>query len=101
MIHQVRTKKLRIIPDERGRLMEILRCDDEIFTKFGQIYLTSAYPGVVKGSPYVYHGFKCVSEYEALVINVPTELYKYNDPDEYRVSPDSGEIPYDWSRKDG
>jgi len=49
----------------------------------------------------VYHGFKCISEYEALVINVPTELYKYSDPDEYRVSPDSGEIPYDWSRKDG
>jgi len=52
MIHQVRTKKLRLIPDERGRLMEILRCDDEIFMKFGQIYLTSAYPGVVKGWHY-------------------------------------------------
>src|SRR5436189_6089950 len=52
MIHQVRTKKLRLIPDERGRLMEILRCDDEIFMKFGQIYMTTAYPGVVKGWHY-------------------------------------------------
>ncbi|MBI4484287.1 MAG: dTDP-4-dehydrorhamnose 3,5-epimerase family protein [Acidobacteria bacterium] len=52
MIHQVRIKKLRIIPDERGRLMEILRADDEIFLKFGQVYLTTAYPGVVKGWHY-------------------------------------------------
>jgi dTDP-4-dehydrorhamnose 3,5-epimerase len=37
-----------MIPDERGRLMEILRCDDEIFTKFGQVYMTTAKPGIVK-----------------------------------------------------
>jgi dTDP-4-dehydrorhamnose 3,5-epimerase len=49
MIDGVKTKKLRVIPDERGRLMEILRRDDEIFEKFGQVYLSSTYPGVVKG----------------------------------------------------
>ena len=49
MIDGVKTKKLRVIPDERGRLMEILRKDDEIFEKFGQVYLSSTYPGVVKG----------------------------------------------------
>ena len=37
-IHDVKTKALRLIPDERGWLMEILRADDaELFTKFGQI----------------------------------------------------------------
>ncbi|MCJ7832051.1 MAG: dTDP-4-dehydrorhamnose 3,5-epimerase, partial [Actinobacteria bacterium] len=35
-IDGVLTKSLRVIPDERGRLMEILRADDEIFGKFGQ-----------------------------------------------------------------
>ena len=48
MIDGVRTKKLRVIPDERGRLAEILRADDEVFIKFGQVYITTAYPGVVK-----------------------------------------------------
>jgi dTDP-4-dehydrorhamnose 3,5-epimerase len=48
MIDGVRTKKLRVIPDERGRLMEVLRADDELFLKFGQVYITTAYPGVVK-----------------------------------------------------
>jgi dTDP-4-dehydrorhamnose 3,5-epimerase len=34
MIEGVKTKRLRIIPDERGRLMEILRADDELFQQF-------------------------------------------------------------------
>lgn len=52
MIEGVKTKKLRVIPDERGRLMEMIRSDDGIFEKFGQLYLTAAYPGVVKGWHY-------------------------------------------------
>ncbi|MCK4252513.1 dTDP-4-dehydrorhamnose 3,5-epimerase family protein [candidate division WOR-3 bacterium] len=52
MIEGVKTKKLRVIPDERGWLMEILRCDEEIFEKFGQVYLTTAYPRVVKAWHY-------------------------------------------------
>ncbi len=150
LIHGVKVKKLRLIPDERGRLMEILRCDDEIFQKFGQVYMTTAYPGVVKAwhyhkkqadnlccikgmakivlydpredsptkglvneffcgdfnpilihvPPMVYHGFKCISEEECIVINVPTEPYNREKPDEYRIDPYDNEIPYDWRRKD-
>lgn len=48
LIDGVKIKKLRIIPDERGWLMEILRSDDDIFECFGQVYLTTAYSGVVK-----------------------------------------------------
>lgn len=151
MIDGVKVKKLRVIPDERGRVMEILRCDDEVYHKFGQVYMTTAYPGVVKGwhyhkvqidnmtvvkgmmkivlcdgrkdsktyneineffvgvhnpilvtiPPYVYHGFKCVSQEEAIVVNVPTEPYSYSQPDEFRLPAHSQEVPYDWSRKDG
>jgi dTDP-4-dehydrorhamnose 3,5-epimerase len=35
MIEGVKVKKLKVVPDERGRLMEILRCDDPMFEKFG------------------------------------------------------------------
>ena len=151
MIQGVVIKKLKVIPDERGRLMVILRSDDELFTKFGQVYMTTAYPGVVKGwhyhkkqtdhfsvvcgmiklvlydsrensstrgeineifigehnpllvkiPPLVMHGFKCVSQEEAICINVPTELYNYSQPDEFRVDPHKSDIPYDWGRKDG
>jgi dTDP-4-dehydrorhamnose 3,5-epimerase len=51
-IDGVSIKNLRVIPDERGWLMEILRCDDPLFEKFGQVYLSTAYPGVVKAWHY-------------------------------------------------
>jgi len=41
-------KELKMHPDERGRVMEILRRDDDLFESFGQVYITTAYPGVVK-----------------------------------------------------
>jgi dTDP-4-dehydrorhamnose 3,5-epimerase len=48
MIHEVKVKNLRVMPDERGHLMEILRRDDPLFEKFGQVYVTTTYPGVIK-----------------------------------------------------
>ncbi len=48
MIQGVVTKKLRLMPDERGRLMEILRCDDPDYLTIAQVYMTTNYPGVVK-----------------------------------------------------
>jgi dTDP-4-dehydrorhamnose 3,5-epimerase len=151
MIDGVVVKQLKVIPDERGRLMEMLRSDDPFFEQFGQCYMTTAYPGVVKGWHYhkiqvdhftclrgmiklvlydaredsptrgevneffmgdnhtvlvripnlVYHGFKCVSDIEAIVVNVPTEAYRYDDPDEFRAPAHDNDIPYDWNRKDG
>jgi dTDP-4-dehydrorhamnose 3,5-epimerase len=151
MIDGVKVKKLKVIPDERGRLMEMFRADDEDFVKFGQVYMTTAYPGVVKGwhyhklqhdnmvvvkgmmkivlydgrkdskthnevneffagtynpiritiPPGVCHGFKCISEEEAVVINTVTEPYNYEKPDEHRIHPHDNDIPYEWERKDG
>lgn len=151
MIDGVKIKKLKVVPDERGRLMELFRADDEFFEKFGQVYMTTTYPGVVKawhkhekqadnmacvagmvkvvlrdarkGSPTfeeineffigvhnpilihipsgIWHGWKCTGPEESIVVNAPTEMYDYKNPDEQRLGPHSGGIPYDWNRKDG
>jgi dTDP-4-dehydrorhamnose 3,5-epimerase len=71
-IHDVKTKALRVMPDERGWLMEILRADDtDLFSKFGQVYLSATYPGVVKAWHYherqVDH-FACVAGMVKLVL---------------------------------
>lgn len=52
MIEGITIKKLRVIPDERGRVMEILRDDDKIFRKFGQVYMTTVKPGYAKAWHY-------------------------------------------------
>jgi len=134
-IDGVIVRKLNVLCDERGYLMEMLRSDDPLFQKFGQAYITAAYPGVVKGwhyhkiqtdhfavvkgmmkvvlydnregsatrgnvlefftgernplliviPPGVLHGIKCIGEEAAILVNIPTEVYDYDAPDEYRV----------------
>ena len=149
-IEGVIVKKLKVIPDERGFLMEILRSDDDFFRKFGQVYLSVTYPGVVKGwhyhkeqtdhftvvkgmlkvvlydqregsptkgeineffmgeknpiliviPPMVVHGVKGLGNKPGYLVNVPDRTYDYEKPDEYRIDPYGGEVPYDWARKD-
>jgi dTDP-4-dehydrorhamnose 3,5-epimerase len=48
-IHDVRVTQLRRIPDERGAVLHMLREDDAVFERFGEIYFSLVYPGVVKG----------------------------------------------------
>ena len=84
MIDGVKIKKLKVIPDERGRLMEMLRSDDDLFVKFGQVYMTTAYPGVVKG----WHFHKKQID-NFIVIKGMIKLVLYDSRDD---SPTKGEI---------
>lgn len=149
MIEGVVIKPLAVHTDERGYLMEILRDDDEMFERFGQVYVTTCYPGIVKAwhahahqvdhlcclggtaqiglyddredSPtrgetmslvlglvhpalvevpkLVWHGFTALGSEMCLVLNVPTQHYNYEEPDELRREPFDPEIPFDWSAK--
>ena len=151
IIEGVGARRTRVVPDERGRLGEIMRADDPWFEKFGQTYFTTTYPGVVKAwhfhkkqtdhfyvakgtikialyderensptkgtineiylgqhnpglvriPPGIQHGWMCVGLDEAYIINVVSEMYDRNAPDEFRTHPHDNNIPYDWTRKDG
>ena len=151
LISGVMIKDLRVFPDQRGRLMEILRKDDDIFAGFGQMYMTTTLPGVVKAwhlhtrqtdmvccvygmirlvifderekssylgqfneffigthkpqvihiPPMLYHGWQCVSQEEAIIINTVTEVYNYQNPDEKRLDPHYSHIKFDWLKRDG
>src|SRR5437879_5195498 len=48
VITGVRINALRQIPDDRGRIMRMLRSDDPNFERFGEIYFSMVYPGIVK-----------------------------------------------------
>lgn len=57
-------------------------------------------PMMVKIPPYVFHGFTAEGDQDAMILNLPTEPYHYQAPDEYRESPFSEKIPYDWGLVD-
>jgi len=145
-IDGVVVKNLKRIIDDRGFLMEIFRSDWPEFQKFGQTYMTTCRPGVVKAwhyhkiqwdhlvpirgnalvglydprdespskgilqeievregepkfikiPPMVHHGFTPIDDKDIWVINTPTELYNYKQPDEYRLEWDDPDIGYLW-----
>ena len=49
IIDGVNVIPLRRIPDERGTIFHMLRETDEHFTRFGEIYFSTVYRGIVKG----------------------------------------------------
>jgi len=49
MIKGVLIHPLRQIPDERGKIMHMLRRDDPHYEEFGEIYFSVVYPNAIKG----------------------------------------------------
>ena len=49
MIEGVIITPLKQIPDERGKIMHMLRSDAASFQGFGEIYFSCVYPGAIKG----------------------------------------------------
>lgn len=49
MIDGVVISPRRIIPDDRGKVMHVLKATDPEFERFGEVYFSMVYPGIVKG----------------------------------------------------
>jgi len=49
MIQGVKISKLKIISDDRGKIMHMLRTDSPVFKKFGEIYFSTIYKDIIKG----------------------------------------------------
>jgi len=49
MIHDIKITPLKIISDERGKVMHMLRTDTKIFKQFGEIYFSTIYNKAIKG----------------------------------------------------
>jgi dTDP-4-dehydrorhamnose 3,5-epimerase len=49
MIDGIIITPLKQIPDERGKIMHMMRCDDKQFNSFGEVYFSCVYPGAIKG----------------------------------------------------
>ena len=48
MIHDIKITPLKIISDDRGKVMHMLRKDSAIFDKFGEIYFSTIFKDSIK-----------------------------------------------------
>jgi dTDP-4-dehydrorhamnose 3,5-epimerase len=148
LIEGVKVLPLKKHVDDRGFVMEILRCDDAHFVKFGQVYLSTCEPSphlavvkgwhrhkgqwdsfcVVKGKakvglyddregsatrgesqavilgeddpcllqipPGVWHGQMALGFEPSYLINISSELYNQEEPDEQRAPLEA--FPFEW-----
>lgn len=84
MIHGVNVVQLRQVLDERGKIMHMLKATDPHFEKFGEIYFSCAWPGVVKG----WHSHKRMTVNNAVIVGHAKLVLYDSRPD----SPTRGEL---------
>ena len=62
--------------------------------------LSDKNPALVAIPPNLYHGWKNIGPYEAIIINMPDRMYQYDAPDALDLPWDSDDakriIPYTW-----
>jgi dTDP-4-dehydrorhamnose 3,5-epimerase len=76
------------------------RADSPTKDVVNEFFIGVLNPLLVQVPCLVYHGWKCISTDPSLVLNVPTEPYDRDSPDEFRLDP-HGTLAYDWTRNDG
>lgn len=71
------------------------------FRRFAQFSFDDEAPGFLRIPAGVWHADQNVGEEPCRVVNFPTQPYDHDDPDKYRIDPASGEIPFDFTLRDG
>jgi dTDP-4-dehydrorhamnose 3,5-epimerase len=84
MIDGVQITPLRQIPDERGKVMHMLRSDAPHFRQFGEIYFSTVHPGAIKA----WHIHKLMTLNYAVVHG----MIKFVLYDDREASPTRGEL---------
>ena len=87
-----------------GKLRVVLydgRVDSPTYERIAQFHLGSESPGWLRIPCGVWHASQNYGSGEAIFLNFPTEPHDYADPDKYRLDPHSGEIPFDFTLRDG
>ena len=77
------------------------RTDSRTHGQLEEHNLTAEVPSVLAIPPGVWHADQNWGDDDALILNFPTRPYDRDAPDKYRIDPHSGEIPFDWSLRDG
>ncbi|MBU1700294.1 MAG: dTDP-4-dehydrorhamnose 3,5-epimerase family protein [Candidatus Eisenbacteria bacterium] len=99
--HKIQTDHFAVVKGMGKVVLYDRREGSPTHGEVNELFIGDRRPMLVRIPPGVLHGIKGIGTEPVLLLNIPDEVYNYNEPDEYRVSPHSGEVPYDWSDVDG
>ena len=90
-IHDLKVTPLRIIEDDRGSVMHMLRLDDPHFEKFGEIYFSTTRPNMIKAwkrhKRMILNVAAPVGRIRLVVYDARTESASYKKVDEFILGP--------------
>lgn len=69
--------------------------------RVNEFHVGDARPTLLVVPSGVWHGLQNLGSSDALVLNLPTTAYNYEDPDHYRLPYDTPQIPYSWGSPAG
>jgi dTDP-4-dehydrorhamnose 3,5-epimerase len=93
-VHQLTTDRLFA---SHGVLQIVLfdgREDSPSYGRINEFRFGAARPALLIIPPGVFHGVRNISPEPALLLNLVNRAYRYEDPDHWRLPPDTDKIPY-------
>jgi len=99
-LHQVSTDRLFVVTGLVKIVVFDGRQDSPTFGRLNEFTASDKNPSLLIIPPNLYHGWKNIGTWEAIIINMPTHMYNYQAPDALDLPWDSEAaariVPYQW-----
>ena len=99
-LHQASTDRLFVVTGLVKIVVYDGRHDSPTFGRLNEFTVSEKNPGLLIIPPNLYHGWKNIGTWEAIIINMPTAMYAYDAPDALDLPWDSEAaariVPYQW-----
>jgi dTDP-4-dehydrorhamnose 3,5-epimerase len=99
-LHQLSSDRLFVVSGLVKLVVFDGRKDSPSLGQINEFTVSEKNPGLLIIPPNLYHGWKNIGTSEAIIINMPDQMYNYEKPDALDLPWDSDAaerlIPYDW-----
>jgi len=99
-LHQRSTDRLFVVSGLVSIVVYDGRVDSPTYGTVNEFKVSDRNPALLVIPPNLYHGWKNIGTQEALIINMPSALYQYDEPDaldlDYASAKAAEVVPFRW-----
>lgn len=97
-LHTEQTDRMYLYQGILKVVLYDFRKDSPTYKTSNEVFLGEEKKGFLTIPPYVYHAVQNVGYTDGAFINMPTKAFQYDNPDRYRLPPDTDKIPYSFKK---